>query len=111
MNRKKTDPNNRTKWWRFLPLLVLLTFAGSLAAQYCNSVLPTPGDDYFSNVTFAGINNNSFAALNDAPVDYTAQTANVDAGGSYNLSVTIWAPYGGDVAYAFFDWDQNGTLG
>lgn len=112
MKRRDPEQFSRTSWWRLIPLITLMAFGGSLFAQtYCGIYLGESGEDYIDNVTFAGINNTSGDNGTGGPVvDYTSIKANVHAGSSYTLSVTIVAPWGGDEAYAFFDWNQNGTL-
>ncbi len=77
-------------------------------AQYCNSTFSNVTYEFLTNVTFAGINNTTTGATG-APGNYTAQVANVAAGSSYTLSVTI-DPDGSDYVMAYIDWNQNSVL-
>jgi PKD repeat protein len=89
--------------------LFFFLYFGQLGyAQYCNSSFSNVTFEHITNVNFAGINNSS-AGNTGGPVNYTAQTANVAAGSSYPLSVTI-DPDMDDYIYAFFDWNQNNVL-
>ncbi|MCC6839647.1 MAG: hypothetical protein IT230_05755, partial [Flavobacteriales bacterium] len=76
--------------------------------SYCNSNFTNVGYEFLTNVTFGGINSTS-GGVAGGPVDYTAQVANVTAGGNYLLSVTIMAD-ASEYVYAWFDWNQNGVL-
>ena len=77
---------------------------------YCNSIFKKYSYkyEYITNVTFAGINNTS-EANGPYPVNYLAQTANVTAGNTYLLSVTIH-PYENEYIYVWIDWNQNGIF-
>ena len=78
------------------------------AATYCSSNFTNVTYEFLTNVNFGGINNTS-GANTGGPVNYTAQTANVVAGVSSTLSVTM-DPDANDYIYAWIDWNQNGTL-
>lgn len=81
----------------------------SLLDGYCLSNFNNVTYEFVTNVTFAEINNTSVANTG-GPVDYTDQVANVTAGQSTDLSVTIDADLN-DYIYAFIDWNQNMNLG
>lgn len=70
-------------------------------------------DEHITNVTFAGINNDSFSQVEPYPAYYTDISTNdyatVKAGETYPLSVTI-APYLNDYVYAYIDWNQNNVF-
>ena len=78
------------------------------AATYCNSNFISVTYEFISNVTFEAINNTSTGNIG-GPVDYTAQVANVTAGTTYTISVTI-DPDANDYIYVWVDWNQNGIL-
>lgn len=68
------------------------------------------GDEYISNVTFAGINKNSACQAN-MYADYTgSDTASVFLGVSYNASVTTPNLYNGDQFAIWIDFNQNGNF-
>lgn len=89
---------------------VMLFSVTTVQAQvtYCNSNFTTVTWEHITNVTFAGINNNSVGNTG-GPVNYTAQVANVVQGNSYPISVTI-LPDADEYIFAFIDWNQNGVL-
>jgi len=92
----------------FILTLFGLTPNSFINAQYCNSNYTSVAFEYITNVNFAGINNSS-AGNTGGPVNYTGQVANVTAGTSVPMSVTIVAD-ANDYVYAFFDWNQNNVL-
>lgn len=71
-------------------------------ATNCNA------SDEITNVTFAGINNNSLCGVNGYTF-YNAPSATVMQGGTYPLSVTF-TNGGTEYVAAWFDWDQSGTF-
>ena len=76
---------------------------------YCTTTFPD-GIRPITNVTFAGINNNSIA---NSYLDYEkfCNTASVTAGSTYQISVTVQATaYQQAHIYAYFDWNQNGNF-
>lgn len=75
---------------------------------YCESEFTDVSFEHITQVTYAGINNPS-AGDAGGPVDYTAQVAQVELGGTDTLSVTIFAD-GSEYVYAFIDWNHNGIL-
>lgn len=77
-------------------------------APYCSSNFTNVTYEFITNVTFGAINNNSTGSTG-GPVDYTAQVAMVNAGSSYDLTVSI-DPDALDYVYAWFDWNQNGVF-
>ena len=80
---------------------------------YCTPVGPNPAYP-ISNVTFAGINNNSSALAGAATPDYedfSAIVGNVTAGNTYNISVTSTGLSPNTFyQYVFFDWNNNGDF-
>jgi len=91
-------------------LVSVLVAAGvyeSHAQSYCSSYLSSY--EYITNVTFQEIDNTT-DYVDGEPADYTdLGPANVEAGGSYPLSVTL-EPDEDDHITVFIDWNQNGTL-
>lgn len=79
----------------------------SFEVGYCAVSAEDSGDEWITNVTFAGINNTTVGinGLND----YTNQIATIEAGATESMSVTIDA-YGSDYVSAFIDWNQNGNF-
>ncbi|GEM_PF-2106689 len=67
-------------------------------------------DEYISNVTFAGVNNDTTEDGHDYPSYFTDITtydfATVKQGDVYTLTVSI-APDASDYVYAYIDWNQN----
>jgi hypothetical protein len=76
--------------------------------SYCNSNFTNVGFEFITNVTYAGINNTSVGNTG-GPVNYTSQIANVTAGNTDQISVTI-DPDASDYIYVWIDWNQNGVL-
>ena len=89
------------------------TFTTTAAPCAC---VPTSANNTYpiSNVTFAGINNNSSATITAGPdyEDFTAITGNVTAGSTYNISVTSTGAGGTNTfyQYVYFDWNNNGNF-
>lgn len=75
---------------------------------YCESDFTDVSYEHVTQVTYAGINNQSSGNIG-GPVDYTAQMAQVEVGGTDTLSVTINADFN-EYVYAFIDWNHNGIL-
>ncbi|MFZ1692640.1 MAG: GEVED domain-containing protein, partial [Flavobacteriales bacterium] len=84
--------------------------------SYCTASITggaCTGDEYLSNVTFAGINNNSgctYGAPNQGYNDFTAISGNVVAGSTYTLDFTIDQHFSSDQAALFVDWNQDGDF-
>ena len=76
--------------------------------SYCNSNFTSVTYEYITNVTFGTINNTSAGTIG-GPVDYTAQSTDVQQGGTYPISVTIEAD-ASDYVYVWIDWNQNFIL-
>ncbi|MDR2206359.1 MAG: T9SS type A sorting domain-containing protein [Flavobacteriaceae bacterium] len=74
----------------------------------CNPATQDASFEYIQNVTFAGIDNTTGGDAGP-PNDYTSQVANVTAGTSVPISVTIDSD-SSEYVSVFIDWDQNGTL-
>jgi hypothetical protein len=88
----------------------MFAFQHSAHAQYCASTASNTADEWISNVTFAGINNNSGS---NTYTDYTAISASVQPGQSYPISVTI--TNGTTVQFTetvrvWVDWNQDFTF-
>lgn len=87
------------------PLLVSMN---ALENCYCSSNFTNVSYEHVTNVTFAGINNNSEGNVG-GPVNYTDQVALVAQGSTHDLSASILAD-ANDYVYAFIDWNHNGIL-
>lgn len=87
------------------PLHVTMTPA---TACYCSSNFTSVDYEHITHVSFAGIDNTS-SGIVGGPVDYTDQVAQVQAGATFPMSVTITADFS-EYVYAFIDWNQNGIL-
>lgn len=78
-------------------------------SDYCEASANSLQFEKISNVTFAGINNNSTS--NAGYEDFTLGTpASVVAGQSYPLSVTVAGGFATDQVLAWVDWDQNSVF-
>lgn len=78
-------------------------------SDYCEASAVSLQFEKISNVTFAGINNNS--SSNAGYEDFTLGTpATVVAGASYPLSITVAAGYDTDQVLAWVDWDHNSVF-
>lgn len=112
---------NTTYYWQVVPrnacgatsgTPATWTFTTSNAPCVC---VPTSANNTYpiSNVTFAGINNNSSATITAGPVyqDFTTISGNVTVGSTYNISVTSTGVTGNTFyQYVFFDWNNNGNF-
>jgi hypothetical protein len=78
---------------------------------YCSSTYTTGTTYYISNVTVAGINNNSTNS-EGLPMyaDYTAQTGNVIAGNSYTFTGKINTGSNPATVFVWLDWNKDGVL-
>lgn len=110
-----------TYYWQIVPRNACGATTGTPAtwtftttAAPCACVPTSPNNTYpISNVTFAGINNSSSAAVTAGPdyQDFTAISGNVTAGSTYNISVTSTGAAGNAFyQYVFFDWNNNGNF-
>ena len=111
-----------TYYWQVVPRNACGATSGTPAtwtftttAAPCACVPTSTNDTYpISNVTFAGINNNSSATITAGPdyEDFTAITGNVTAGSTYNISVTSTGAGGTNTfyQYVYFDWNNNGNF-
>ena len=91
------------------------TWTFTTAAAPCVCVPTSANDTYpISNVTFAGINNNSSATVTAGPdyQDFSGIFGNVTAGSTYNISVTSTGAGGTNTfyQYVYFDWNNNGNF-
>ncbi|MGB3526934.1 MAG: GEVED domain-containing protein, partial [Flavobacteriales bacterium] len=88
------------------PVLVTPTLSG---ACYCAPTASSNDATGVTNVTFNTINNSSSGA--PFYTDYSTQSATVDQGGSYPLSVRVNTAGNYTVhVKAWFDWNQNGVF-
>lgn len=78
------------------------------ATEYCPSTYTNPGSEFISNVTFAGIDNDSGDASTNGYEDFTAISGNVVANSSYTFEVTIDTQGNfTDHCNVYIDWNQN----
>lgn len=86
-----------------------LRISGELATDYCDAAL-LECDETIGRVTIGGIDNASGCSVGGV-VDYTAQSTDIDQGGS--LAVTVLnggAAYMDDSVTVFVDWDRDLTF-
>jgi len=76
--------------------------------SYCAAGATNTGFEKIGNVTFNTINNTSTGGVGYQ--DFSNISTAVNAGSSYNLSVTITTPDSNDQLLAWIDWNQNGTF-
>jgi hypothetical protein len=83
------------------------TMAMFMAPTYCQPTTTSASWEYITNVNFAGIDNSTggTSGIND----YTDQIAEVTAGETETLSVTVNAD-SSDYLSVFIDWNQNGSF-
>ncbi len=91
------------------------TWTFTTASVPCVCVPTSTNNTYpISNVTFAGINNNSSATITAGPdyQDFSSISGNVTAGSTYNISVTSTGAGGTNTfyQYVYFDWNNNGDF-
>ncbi|MCZ7556665.1 MAG: T9SS type A sorting domain-containing protein [Bacteroidia bacterium] len=93
--------------------VLFLVLTSSASAQYCTagSTYCGGGDEQISNVTVAGINNNSGCGTGGYS-DYTATVTPgaMTAGSSYPISVTNLYAYTGDQVNVWVDWNNNNVF-
>lgn len=84
--------------------------SGSGSGEYCEPAINCTDDDVITNVTFAGIDNDS-ACSDNGYGDYTESVApaNVTAGGNYEISVTVGSGWFEKVS-AWIDWNNDGVF-
>ena len=77
--------------------------------SYCASLFTDEanGSEHITNVTFAGINNNSGNDTSDGYQDFTSINANVLKDTNYTISVTFDTAGYQDHCYVFIDWNQD----
>jgi len=77
--------------------------------SYCASLFmdEAGGSEHITNVTFAGINNNSGNDTSDGYQDFTSINANVLKDTNYTISVTFDTAGYQDHCYVFIDWNQD----
>ncbi|MEA2041193.1 MAG: GEVED domain-containing protein [Bacteroidota bacterium] len=66
------------------------------------------GDEYISGVEFAGISNTGTSA--DGYADYTAMEASLDAGNTYDITITNGNSWSSDDLGIWADWNQDGDF-
>lgn len=77
--------------------------------EYCTAGATSTSDEKISNVTFAGINNNSTSTAGYE--DFTAVTGNVNAGQTYNFSASFsGTSYDEDQVLVWIDLNQDGDF-
>ena len=77
--------------------------------EYCTAEASSTSYEKISNVTFAGINNNSTSTAGYE--DFTAVTGNVNAGQTYNFSASFsGASYDEDQVLVWIDLNQDGDF-
>lgn len=93
--------------------VTITTSNGPGCWAYCTPTSTSSTTYPISNVTFAGINNNSSAATSASPFyqDFSAISGNVVAGNTYTFTATATGvspnPFG---IYVFIDWNNNGDF-
>jgi hypothetical protein len=88
-----------------------LIVSGIGGAVYCASAPTSTADSRINNVTFANLNNTPAAGCTSYS-DYTSQTAQLEQGKTYPLSLTL-GTCGNNfnkAARVFIDWDGNGAF-
>jgi hypothetical protein len=92
----------------------VLMFGMGLTSQAQTYCTPGYGDctdgDEITNVTFAGINNNSTCSADYGYSDFTSISASVVPGNPYLLSVTIPEHIDDEAAAVWIDFNQNGIF-
>jgi len=83
-----------------------ITTKSNKTKEYCAA--SGGGDEYISGVVFGTINNTGTSA--DGYADYTAMSADVDAGNTYTLTVTNGNSYSSDDWGVWIDWNQDGDF-
>lgn len=85
---------------------IISTSGGS--TNYCPSTYTNVGSEFISNVTFAGIDNNSGDATTNGYEDFTSVSGDVVASSSYLFEVTIDTQGNfTDHCNVYIDWNQN----
>ena len=74
--------------------------------EYCEPVLDCTDGDLITNVTFQEINNDSDCGP-DGYNDYTSMTANVNAGETYQMSVTVGSGWTYESVMVWIDFNNN----
>lgn len=88
--------------------LVTLNTDPCVCATYCAPTTSNTCDEFITNVTFAGINNNSGC---DYPYAFFSNiSGSVQAGNTYTLNYTAAPFYLGDSVEVYFDWNQDGDF-
>ncbi|GEM_PF-4074638 len=78
--------------------------------EYCIPEAICSDGDNITNVTFQEINNTTDCESANGYSDYTAMKANVEAGGSYQISVTVGAGWTYETVMVWIDFDKNGVF-
>lgn len=77
--------------------------------DYCEPLLDCSGDDLISNVSFVEIDNDTDCS-EDGYGDYTDQEANVSAGETYTINVTVSDGWDPESVSVWIDYDESGTF-
>lgn len=79
--------------------------------EYCIPFLDCTWGDMITNVTFQEINNDSECSASEGGYgDYTDQIANVVAGETYPMAVTVTDGWESESVSVWIDFDQSGTF-
>ncbi len=81
----------------------------TLDPSYCSSSFSDDagGADHITNVTFNSINNTTGNDIVDGYIDYTSISTDINAGNTYQISVTFDPDGFQDHCYVFIDWNQD----
>lgn len=90
-----------------VPVLVSLNTDPCACNAYCLPSTPNTCDESITNVTFAGINQNSGC---NYPYAFFSATGAVNAGQTYTLNYTVSPYYTSDQVNVFFDWNHDGDF-
>ena len=86
----------------------LITVSAPIPQEYCDATTNGCSSyEYISGVIFETINNSSVC---DQYSDYTSQSASVEPGGSYAITINIGRPDTRNYVTAWFDWNRDGDF-
>ena len=94
---------------KIIALFFFFAFVSNGAfAQYCAAGATSTAFEKISNVTFAGINNNSTATAGYE--NFTTVSGNIFAGATLPISITLSGPFSSDQAFVWVDLNNNGAF-